>query len=105
MKLLVSRMRELGTYVSREFNYTMQGLLRVHGWRHVEPWISAQHAPSPRARFEELLGEVPEAVLFWEPMTSSTPFSRLCASLTAACFCSRTICTGCGGTNRKGKRS
>jgi hypothetical protein len=66
MKLLVSWMRELGTYVSREFHYTMQDLLRVHGWRHIEPWLLSQHAGSGKARLVELLGEVPEVVLFWE---------------------------------------
>ena len=66
MKLLVSWMRELGTYVTREFNYTMQDLVRVHGWRHVEPWVLGKHAGSPKAQFVEVLGEVPEVILFWE---------------------------------------
>ena len=66
MKLLVSWMRELGTYVSREFHYTMQELVRVHGWRHIEPWVLSQHAPAGTSRLRELLGEVPEVVLFWE---------------------------------------
>jgi hypothetical protein len=66
MKLLVSWIRELGTYVSREFHYTMQDLVRVHEWRHVEPWVLSQHTGSPKARLLEIVGEVPEVVLFWE---------------------------------------
>src|SRR5271154_6720654 len=66
MKLLVSWMRELGTYVSREFHYTMRDLLQVHGWRHMEPWVLAQHSSSPEQHLREALGEVPEVVLFWE---------------------------------------
>jgi len=66
MKLLVSWMESLGRYISREFHYTMQDLVRVHGWRHLEPWVLSPHAESPRARIVELLGEVPETILFWE---------------------------------------
>lgn len=66
MKLLVSWMRELGTYVSREFHYTMRDLVQMHGWRHVEPWTLSEHAASPKARLLELAGEVPEVILFWE---------------------------------------
>ncbi|HEV2687751.1 MAG TPA: glycosyltransferase [Bryobacteraceae bacterium] len=66
MKLLVSWIREHGTYVSREFHYTMQDLLQAHGWRHVEPWVLSQHAASPRERLLEIAGKVPEVVLFWE---------------------------------------
>jgi hypothetical protein len=66
MKLLVSWMRELGRYVTREFHYTMQDLVRVHGWRHLEPWVLSPHAAAPKARLVELLGDVPETVLFWE---------------------------------------
>ncbi len=66
MKLLVSWMHELGTYVSREFHYTMQDLVRLHGWRHIAPWMLSKHAASGRAGLVELLGEVPEVILFWE---------------------------------------
>jgi len=66
MKLLVSWMQALGRYVSREFHYTMHDLVPVHGWRQVEPWVLSRHAESPKARLVELLGEVPETILFWE---------------------------------------
>ena len=66
MKLLVSWMRELGAYVSREFFYTMQDLVEVHGWRQVQPSQLSEHAAAPKARLLDLAGEIPEVVLFWE---------------------------------------
>jgi Glycosyl transferases group 1 len=66
MKLLVSWMRELGTYVSREFHYTMRELLEEHGWRHVEPWVLSQDGASVRDRLLQSAGEIPEVILFWE---------------------------------------
>jgi hypothetical protein len=66
MKLLVSWMRELGSYVSREFYYTMQDLVQVHGWRQIQPPVLSQHTDRVKARFLEVLGEIPEVVLFWE---------------------------------------
>ena len=59
MKLLVSWIRELGRYVSREFHFVMRDLIEVHGWRHVEPWILMQHSQSPEEKLRELCGEVP----------------------------------------------
>lgn len=66
MKLLVSWIRELGRYVSREFHFVMRDLIEVHGWRHVEPWVLMQHSQSPEEKLRELCGEVPSVVLFWE---------------------------------------
>jgi hypothetical protein len=65
-KLLVSWIRELGCYVSREFYYVMRDLIEVRGWRHVEPWVLMQHSQSPEEKLRELCGEVPSVVLFWE---------------------------------------
>jgi hypothetical protein len=66
MKLLISWLREHGTYISREFHYIMKNLLQVHGWRHVEPWGLSQHEAAPKERLLDLFGAVPEVVLFWE---------------------------------------
>src|SRR5215831_4718831 len=65
MKLLVSWMRELGSYISREFHYTMRELVEKYGWRHVEPWLVSKNATSSTALLE-MLGDVPRTVLFWE---------------------------------------
>ena len=63
MKVLVSWMCRLGTYVSREFHYIMQDLTRVHGWRQVEPSVFPRDRP---ASLLDALGEIPEVILFWE---------------------------------------
>lgn len=66
MKLLVSWIRELGRYVSREFHFVMRDLIELHGWRHVEPWVLNQCSESPESKLIELCGTVPDVVLFWE---------------------------------------
>jgi Glycosyl transferases group 1 len=66
MKLLVSWMNELRTYVSREFYYVMRDLIRVHGWRHVEPPVLALGIESAKTTLLNALGEIPETILFWE---------------------------------------
>ncbi|WP_263352902.1 glycosyltransferase family protein [Acidicapsa acidisoli] len=66
MKLLVSWIRELGRYVSREFHFTMRDLIGIHGWRHVEPWVLTQCSQSPQDKLIELCGALPDYVLFWE---------------------------------------
>jgi len=66
MKLLVSWIRELGRYVSREFYYTMEELLERHGWRHVEPWVLGQYPELLREKLIEHAGGIPDVILFWE---------------------------------------
>jgi hypothetical protein len=59
-------MNELRTYVTREFFYIMQDLIRVHGWRHVEPHVLSRDPSSAKATLLDALGEIPEVILFWE---------------------------------------
>src|SRR5262245_34193292 len=66
MKLLVSWMHALSRYVSREFYYTMQDLVCLHGWRHIEPWALAQGSRAVKLSLQDAVGEVPELILFWE---------------------------------------
>jgi hypothetical protein len=66
MKLLVSWMRALSKYVSREFYYTMQELVCVHGWRHLEPAALALGSKSVKSGLHDAVGEVPQVILFWE---------------------------------------
>jgi hypothetical protein len=66
MKLLVSWMRALSRYVSREFYYTMQDLMYVHGWRHIEPAALAQGHRSVKFCLQDAVGEIPRVILFWE---------------------------------------
>jgi Glycosyl transferases group 1 len=66
VKVLVASMGRLGTYVSREFYYIMQDLIRVHGWRQIEPSVLPRNPASVRATLLDALGEIPEVILFWE---------------------------------------
>ena len=66
MKLLVSWMRELGGYVSREFYYIMQDLISVHGWRQMQPSAMPQCPGSVEECLLNEFGEIPDVVLFWE---------------------------------------
>jgi hypothetical protein len=66
MKLIVSPLRVLDHYISREFAYVIRELIEAYGWNHVE---TAALRADPR-RLSEILradfGEVPGVVLFWE---------------------------------------
>jgi hypothetical protein len=66
MKLLVSWMRELGTYVSREFYYTMRDLIETRGWRHSEPCPMPQRPAELRTWMVDRFGGMPSVILFWE---------------------------------------
>ena len=65
MKLIVSNLENLRTYVSREFYYIMRDLISTHGWRHIEMW-KLWNAESIRDKLIDELGELPESILFWE---------------------------------------
>jgi len=66
MKVLVSWMQELSTYISREFFHTMRSLVEVHGWRQIEPSRLATETANTKETLLSVLGEIPEAILFWE---------------------------------------
>ena len=66
MKLVVSRLEALRTYVTREFYYIMRDLISTHGWRHIE---SVKLFASPGTIHDNLVGEfgeLPESIIFWE---------------------------------------
>jgi len=66
MKLIVSELEALRTYVSREFYHVMTGLITHFNWRHVEMrelWdASGRISDKVLHHFHEL----PEVILFWE---------------------------------------
>ncbi len=66
MKLLISWMQALSRYVSREFYYTMKDLTGSYGWKQVEPPVLSSRDGSVGARLRDVLGEIPDVVLFWE---------------------------------------
>lgn len=66
MKLIVSDLEALRSYVSREFYYIMTDLITNYGWRQIETY---KLWPGPRTVKDKLLdefGELPETILFWE---------------------------------------
>lgn len=66
MKLLVSEMRALSRYISREFHYTMTELVQVHGWKQMETCELWNEPGSLRERLLRKFGELPSVILFWE---------------------------------------
>jgi hypothetical protein len=66
MKLLVSEMRALSSYISREFHYTMTELVQVHGWKQMETFELWNRPGSLRDRLLRKFGELPSVILFWE---------------------------------------
>jgi hypothetical protein len=66
MKLIVSELEALRTYVSREFHYVMLDLINHFNWTHIETWKLWNGAGSIRDRLLAELGEIPETILFWE---------------------------------------
>lgn len=66
MKLLVSELEVLRTYVSREFYHVMRALITDFNWRHVETRELWNPSRSIRDTLLHLCHELPEIILFWE---------------------------------------
>ena len=66
MKLIVSQLKALRRYVSREFHYVMTDLIRQFGWRQIEPHRIWQGHGSIKNKLLKEFGELPEIILFWE---------------------------------------
>lgn len=66
MKLLVSNLEDLTTYVSREFSYIMRDLISIHGWRHIEIRKLWNGAGTISDQLIAEFGELPGSILFWE---------------------------------------
>lgn len=66
MKLIVSHLEAIRTYVSRELYFIQRDLITNHGWRHIES-NSLQYRPgSLEHKLRTTFGELPEIVIFWE---------------------------------------
>lgn len=66
MKLIISPMEALRTYVSRESYFYMRDLIEKHGWKHAEPtdlWADSRPLAEALSR---RCGRVPDVILFWE---------------------------------------
>ena len=66
MKLVVSELRALRQYVSREFFHVLNGLIAERGWRQLDPYELWRAPGSLRDKLLRNLGELPTVVLFWE---------------------------------------
>jgi hypothetical protein len=66
VKLLISEMRLLSRYVSREFYYTMSELVSTYGWKQIETQELWRQPGSFASRLQRQLGEIPSVILFWE---------------------------------------
>src|SRR5262245_5974207 len=66
MKLIVSNLEALSSYVSREFSYTMRDLISIRGWRHLETGELFVRDGSLSDKLFAEFGELPEIILFWE---------------------------------------
>ena len=66
MKLIISELNALARYVSREFYSVMQELIHGYGWQHLETMELFKGTTPLKARLRELLGDLPDAILFWE---------------------------------------
>jgi hypothetical protein len=66
MKLIVSELEALRTYVSREFYHVMTDLITHFNWRHVEMRDLWNASGNMRDTLLHLCGELPETILFWE---------------------------------------
>ena len=66
MKLIVSNLESLRTYVSREFYFIMRDLISTHGWRHIEMHKLWNGAGTIRDKLIDEFGELPGSILFWE---------------------------------------
>lgn len=66
MKLIVSELEVLRTYVSREFYHVMRALITDFNWRHVETRELWNRSTNIRDTLLNLCHELPEVILFWE---------------------------------------
>jgi len=66
MKLIVSNLEALSSYLSREFYYIMSDLVSIHGWRHVETGELLARGGNLADKLYLEFGELPEIILFWE---------------------------------------
>jgi hypothetical protein len=65
MKLIISQLEALRSYVSREFSDVIQHLITDYDWRQVEMFALWNRPGSLRQKLLDEFGELPETVLFW----------------------------------------
>ena len=66
MKLIVSHLEMVRTYVTREFYYIQTDLMATYGWKHIEICKLWNGAGTVRDKLMDEFGELPETILFWQ---------------------------------------
>lgn len=66
MKLIVSHLETVRTYVTRELYCIQHELIINHGWRHIEANALWHGAGSLEHKIRIALGGLPERIIFWE---------------------------------------
>lgn len=66
MKLIISHLEAVRTYVSRELYYIQHDLITNHGWKHIESNTLWQRPGSLEHKLRTAFGELPELIIFWE---------------------------------------
>jgi hypothetical protein len=66
MKLIVSHLEAVRTYVTRELYCIQHDLITNHGWKHIEANALWHGAGSLEHKLRIALGELPELIIFWE---------------------------------------
>lgn len=66
MKVIVSHLESLRTYVTREFYCIIRDLISTHGWRHIEINKLWNGSGTIREKLVRQLGELPDSILFWQ---------------------------------------
>ena len=66
MKLIVSHLEAVRTYVTRELYYIQHDLITNHGWRHIEANSLWHGAGSLEHKLRIAFGKLPELIIFWE---------------------------------------
>jgi len=66
MKLIVSHLETVRTYVTREFFYIQTDLMSTYGWKHIEICELWNGAGTLNDKLIDMFGELPETILFWQ---------------------------------------
>src|SRR5882672_1511121 len=64
MKLIVSHLETLRTYVTREFYFITMDLMAMYGWKHVEIASLWNGTATVKENILAEFGELPETILF-----------------------------------------
>ena len=76
MKLIVSHLEAVRTYVTRELYFIQHDLIENHGWKHIEANALWHGAGSLEHKLRIALGQLPELIMFWEAYELVYRYSR-----------------------------